>query len=97
MADFRIKHFIDYHFIEDTKTYNAIEIGCFPPKNGGFCEYFGLYYKKGTPQPTFDQIKNSLFRKIDFGYVEHVLSGMDISTSKQEVEKEVKKHLGENV
>lgn len=60
---FYIKPHLDYHEIRDTKTHKSIELGCFLPKGGNFCRYYGLYYK--GQKPSLKRVCNSLFKKIE--------------------------------
>lgn len=49
MRDFYVEHFADYHEIEGTHGYTAIELGCFPTENQQYNRYFGLFYKGRRP------------------------------------------------
>lgn len=93
-AKWYIHHFADYHEIEDTEDYKAIELGCFPPKNdrsfrGGCYRYFGLYYK--GRKPAFAKVFDAILSKINldgFGFTleEHLTK----EEAKEEVRESVK-------
>jgi hypothetical protein len=86
---FHIKAHEDYHEIKDSKKFKSLRLGCFPLKDGCHSNYFGLYYE--IQLPTFDEIKRSLFKKIDFSEnFTHGFSGENISITKEEVECEVR-------
>ena len=86
----RIKCYDDYHEIQDTKVCKSIELGCFPTKDGLYAKYFGLYYNKKLPKPSFKEIKNSLYDKVQFGKFVHYRTGKDIGVTEEYVEEQVR-------
>lgn len=93
----KIKIYDDYHQIEPTKTCNVIELGCFPAKKADCCKYFAVFYNRNSLKPKFEDLKSSLFKKINFNKVGHYRTGMDISVSKKEVEESVKESLKNHI
>lgn len=67
-SKFVIKHFDDYHEIEDCYTnWSVCELGCFRPKTGyDYNRYFALYWVGRKPSKI--RINNSLKRKLDCSY-----------------------------
>jgi hypothetical protein len=61
-----VRSFDDYHEIysDDTKV-KALELGCFPPKNGSYFLYYGLFYE--GKRPSLSQVWKELKSKLYFG------------------------------
>lgn len=92
---FYIKSFDDYHLIEDSKNYNSIELGCFPPKRGGWYKDFGLFYKKDSGIPSFEEVKDDLFKKVSLTTFINSNTGKESIITKEEVENRIKDSLRE--
>lgn len=86
-----VEHFDDYHEIE-SKTHKTLELGCFPVEDYSYRRYFGLFYK--GRRPAFDKVFKSVLKKAFTDYKVHGYSGKDITCSPEELEQEVKEHMG---
>jgi hypothetical protein len=85
---FMVKHFDDYHdILHYDGEYNAIELGCFPVREYGYCRYFGLFYK--GRKPLIRKVLDSVLRKVTLRKLGHYRSGEDISYSRNEVLTEI--------
>lgn len=68
----RVQAFVDYHEIEDARQYreSAIELGAFPPKDGGNFLYYGLFYKGKCPSvnTVYKKLKNMIDTDFEMDY-----------------------------
>lgn len=90
MNKFSIRHFDDYHEIQ-SETQNAIELGCFPVPNYGYCRYFGLFYT--GRRPTITKVLPLVLKKVCLGHYHHYRTDEEIGTNRKEVEREVRRAL----
>lgn len=89
--NYYIKHFSDYHEIQDDE-YKCVELGCFPPKRSyDFCRYYGLFYK--GRRPSFKTIFPKMKKLVHIGYFCHYRTGDDIGITEKELKSELKKVL----
>jgi hypothetical protein len=91
--DFYIKHFNDYHQIQDDE-YKSIELGCFPPKNGdyGYFRYFGLFYK--GRKPSFKTVFSLMKERVYLGSFYHYRgNNEDIGINENDLKTQLQKSL----
>jgi hypothetical protein len=88
--EFKILDFDDYHSIH-SEHYKTIELGCFPPKNGGYFRYYGVFYK--GRKPSIEKVMKVLDRKLKYGSFIHDRSNEEIGVTREDVLSEVKINL----
>lgn len=91
---FKIKSFDDYHEIypysQGEKSEKGIELGCFPPKTGGYFRYFAVIYK--GRKPSVEKVLIHLKKLTHPGKFVHYRTSEDIGVSWKEIESEVKEN-----